>query len=727
MGVAKFFAWLTSRDTKKAVSDDLNKVLQRRNYTDEKDKVRKVKALVIDANSIIHDAANAVYSGVELYNGRDYEDKIKEFYDVEEELSESNDTSFPRISGEFYRLKKYKDSRFLESEVIRKVIQYIVDLIIFTEPMRYTYIAIDGPAPAAKMMQTRKRRYYSENQRDAKISSKRDYLHVPKYEGEKETYMDDIFNRHIISSGTMFMDKLHRELLNAFSKFNKTLENRLVELIDEEYFSEEEAGELLDLLENHKIMYSSHRIPGEGEQKIFNHLRKGKKKIGAVLKTQTEQRLKGDEPIVLFGKDADLIILSLLLTEEKIIVMKDNPYKKLISKMNKDERKEYIKYGMKKDRYKGINLYVNIEYLRRILLSESMLKRSASVGSPQEQNTMKDFAIMTFFLGNDFIPRSPAFLDLYSALDSMVRTYRGRTSFRFTEGDNIDWVQLSEFMTEISNSELEILKNHYEENEKLSNPNTALLYSGTKSKRRGILPEIDEDEFYRIYYKRIFNVKNPEYTNPNYKSILDNIPSSEMASNYIEAIQWIFFYYTGSSINKDWTYNYHYSPRLIDVVSNITANISKRKLNMEIQNDIINRTRVVQGEYLSPLEQLCYILPKSSLKYTSLNGDTIDTIVNLLLPVFPEKIYIDREGTITKRDIEKGVGKYETEPVVRINVPNINEIREVFQLYDNDDVKKANKDEYKYTGEEFKTLWPKTASKSVTRNPMRERGQMRRS
>ena len=95
-------------------------------------------------------------------------------------------------------LKSYTN---IETLIIKEVKKYLTELIEYVNPKQTIYIAIDGPAPRAKMHQQRQRRFksakYNRELANIKKSLKLDY---------------DNWDTNAITPGTEFMSKINTEM-----------------------------------------------------------------------------------------------------------------------------------------------------------------------------------------------------------------------------------------------------------------------------------------------------------------------------------------------------------------------------------------------------------------------------------------------------------------------------------------------------------------------------------
>jgi 5'-3' exonuclease len=161
----------------------------------------------------------------------------------------------------------------LEEQMIDNIIKYILKLYKYSNPSQILYIAIDGVAPRAKMVQQRVRRF----------KSKKEYNEINKI---KKKYGEDkkaLWDTNAITPGTIFMDKLSKSIHNYFKYFQ----------------------------DNVQVIISDSRVPGEGEHKIFNYIKDPKNNIN------------DDLNHVVYGLDADLIMLALSVNKDNMFLIRE--------------------------------------------------------------------------------------------------------------------------------------------------------------------------------------------------------------------------------------------------------------------------------------------------------------------------------------------------------------------------------------------------------------------
>ncbi len=163
-------------------------------------------------------------------------------------------------------IKEQINFNIYENILIEHVIKYLNFIIKYVNPSKLVYIAMDGPAPMAKIIKQRARRYKSVIETNYKKNINNKY-------GIKNK---NTWTTSSISPGTIFMDKLCKKISSMCTD---------------------------------KIKFSNCYEAGEGEHKIINYI-----KINN----------KIEDKIVIYSPDADLIILSAML-DNNIYILRKNP------------------------------------------------------------------------------------------------------------------------------------------------------------------------------------------------------------------------------------------------------------------------------------------------------------------------------------------------------------------------------------------------------------------
>lgn len=430
-----------------------------------------------------------------------------------------------------------------EGELITMVIQKIIVYVDFIRPSDTLFIAFDGVAPFAKMEQQRTRRYKSW------FLSKNSFDETPKKSS---------WNTSAITPGTEFMNRLSMQIDNAFSNKEQKLKVK-------------------------HIIVSGSNQPGEGEHKMYQHIRDNK---------------YINDNISIYGLDADLIMLSIfhLKYSKNIYVFRETP--------------DFFKHLIPVESAPNEPHFLDIRQLSVSILCEMNCKFS-------DNNRINDYVFICFFLGNDFLPHFPsmnirthgitALLDIYR---SFIGNYKDRYFISPTTC-KIQWTNVGIFIKEIARNEKQFLLNECNVRKKFDKFNflektteekeTVLLNAPIiyRAEEKYICPE---EPFWKDrYYDVLFHM---EYCYDN---------TSVICRNYFEGLEWVYTYYNSECPNWKWKYNYHYPPLFTDLCKFLPN-----------EGDILIYP---DGNAVTPNVQLCYVLPYSNL---------------YLLPIeIQEKIYKD--------------------------------------------------------------------------------------
>lgn len=298
-------------------------------------------------------------------------------------------------------------ARLSEDEMFIKIFNYIEFLFGKIKPQKMFFMAIDGCAPRAKMNQQRSRRFRSaldaENARNKAVAEGQE---LPK---------EDPFDSNCITPGTVFMERLTRQL---------------------KYFIAKKVSEDIEW-QGCEIVLSGHEVPGEGEHKIMEYIRQAK--------SQADY-----DPNVrhcLYGLDADLIMLGLLSHDPHFCLLREEVTFGRASKV-KSQELEHQNFFL-------LHLCIVREYLE---LEFQEMKEPGALGTvPFDlERIIDDFILMAFFVGNDFLPHLPHLHINEGALALMFNVYKKilpEAGGYINNGGEIDLKRLSLLITELSQIE----------------------------------------------------------------------------------------------------------------------------------------------------------------------------------------------------------------------------------------------------------------------------------
>lgn len=318
-----------------------------------------------------------------------------------------------------------------EDEMMVAIFECIDRIFGIVRPRKLLYMAIDGVAPRAKMNQQRSRRF-----RAAKESVER-RIQIQKIRAEllargcilpPEKPKEEHFDSNCITPGTPFMARLSKCL---------------------HYYIHDRMNNN-PAWKNIKVILSDANVPGEGEHKIMDYIRKQRAQPDHDPNTQH----------VLCGADADLIMLGLATHEPNFTIIREEFLP------NKPKPCEICgQFGHEMEKCQGINaLDVNsstnpdvpivgeVKYIfvRLSVLREYLKRTLAMPNLPFKydfERALDDWVFMCFFVGNDFLPHLPSLEIREGAVDRLVDLYKKcvyKTGGYLTDSGevNLDRVQL---------------------------------------------------------------------------------------------------------------------------------------------------------------------------------------------------------------------------------------------------------------------------------------------
>lgn len=402
--------------------------------------------------------------------------------------------------------------RSISSAVCAKIQQYI-DIV---RPSNTVYIAFDGVAPFAKMNQQKTRRFRSAYLEHHGIVSK------------------SMFNSSLITPGTEFMEFLSNYVIAHFSS-------------------------------KPSIIVSASNVPGEGEHKLFQHIR-------------DNASSHAGQYTVIYGLDADLLMLSIFHSQQtNLFVYREAP--------------EFAK-SLNADLEKGEGYILDINRLCLSIIDEMNCR------FPDHRRVF-DYAFLCFLLGNDFLPHFPAVnirtRGIYSLLDAYKETVGRELHAFIIEDGEINWRNFKKVVLWLAKHEDGWIRTEYfkrgdirfstsytndAEKEAVFN-NAPLIYRATE---HYINPA--EHKWQSRYYKALFH--NTHDVN-------------QICTNYYEGLEWVFRYYTNKCVDWRWKYNYHYPPLLADLASH---SVRSRRFSKPCTNPF------------SPKTQLAYVLPPHDFDFS---------------------------------------------------------------------------------------------------------------
>lgn len=485
-------------------------------------------------------------------------------------LGEEFDTLFIDFNGVVHHCSHPENGTPPETEVemFERVFQELDRYINCIRPRKLLFIAVDGVCPVAKIVQQRKRRYCSA--RDSNGGS---------------------FDSNAITPGTPFMERL-----------GVALHGYIINRMDRDlYWS------------SISVILSDSTVPGEGEHKIYEFLRK---------QVAISEEFACYRHCV-YGMDADLIMLSLSVNIPSIKIIREDqtfPSKKdkcaICGKAHKTENHGKLE-----------PLVLCDPHSLRVWIAEEAVRETKKTMETLDIATLvSDFVLITFLVGNDFLPKVPSVRIQYGGMEVLLKYY---------------WPLVSEgkYLTHAGEINLVNLKSMFQ---RIASEEAGLLTSIAKTKRR------DKEVLHYdagLYYdtSKVIKIGQPGYHNRYYTVHFgekNNTPefAKELTRAYLEGIKWVYQYYMKGVPSWRWFYHYHFAPFAEDF-----ANYMDTKETPEFEQD----------QPIYPIQQLFSVLPPQSFK--NVPADIAHFVVSKESPVlsyFNTKFKTDING---ENKLYKGV------------------------------------------------------------------------
>ncbi|WVQ75552.1 5'-3' exoribonuclease 2 [Cryptococcus sp. DSM 104548] len=300
-----------------------------------------------------------------------------------------------------------------EEEMMVEIFNYTERVVNMCRPRKVLMMAIDGVAPRAKMNQQRSRRFRAAQEAADKEEERKEAIELFKAMGH--TVSDETANKkgwdtNAITPGTPFMD-----LLSASLKY----------WVSHKLSTDPGWKDL-------KIILSDSSVPGEGEHKIMDWIRR----------QRSYPTWDANTSHVIYGLDADLIMLSLATHEPNFRVLREDVFAQSskgppvckncgkaghiianckADKVLKDPNEKKVVQVAKTEELKPF-IFLDVSTLREYLAIELNLP-----GLPfpfDLEVAIDDWIFMIFFVGNDFLPHLPSLEIREGAIDMLLKIWR---------------------------------------------------------------------------------------------------------------------------------------------------------------------------------------------------------------------------------------------------------------------------------------------------------------
>ena len=407
----------------------------------------------------------------------------------------------------------------MERKACRSVLDYIVYLVKTASPTTLLYIAIDGVAPRAKMVQQRSRRFKS-------------WREFQELEQLKKRFEGDSYNAcerwdtNAITPGTSFMELLSKYLQKELSQHP-------------------------DIPKSLNILLSDTNEPGEGEHKILQYLK--------------NNPLDETTADAIYGLDADLIMLSMSSRRQNIYLFR--------------ETIEFNNVIKKNDESLPVMLYVDMDKFKQYLF-EDMERQGLTKSTPVA--IVDDYIFLCFMLGNDFLPHQSCLSIRHGGVELLQQLYCETHSeigydMIYQDSESNQFTIRTEFLLKIWESlsvqEESLIKKHQK---KMMKPHyiTEKDYENDFEREKAIL------EFYPVFHREMeqeVDIFTPGWRERYYRRCF-GVSSEKEISNIVEiyckTLMWTLNYYLDKCPDWNWYYPYRHCPLFQDLIKYVPSDFT---------------------------------------------------------------------------------------------------------------------------------------------------------
>ncbi|KAF9104471.1 5'-3' exoribonuclease 2 [Mortierella sp. GBA35] len=347
-----------------------------------------------------------------------------------------------------------------EEEMFVAIFAYIERIVNMVRPRKLLYMAVDGVAPRAKMNQQRSRRFRTAQEAKEKAASEEaawEELTAELKAQRPDHDKEQKFDTNCITPGTPFMVNL-----------GKTLRFWVAKKLNED------PGWM-----NMKVILSDGSVPGEGEHKMMNFIRS----------QRSAPHHNPNTSHVIYGLDADLIMLALGTHEPYFKVLREDVFFQEGSSKNKCflcnqtghmaaqcQGKAKVKSGDFDEKAPPATekpyIYLNVSILREYL--EVELKVENLPFEWDIEQAIDDWVFLCFFVGNDFLPHLPSLETREGAIDVLIEIWKQVLPLMggyMTHNGDVNLKRAQFLMTELGKKEDGIFQERREKEERRAKNN----------------------------------------------------------------------------------------------------------------------------------------------------------------------------------------------------------------------------------------------------------------
>jgi 5'-3' exonuclease len=387
-----------------------------------------------------------------------------------------------------------------ETKFCTAIVAYLEEIVAAAKPTKGLYVSCDGVVCAAKRRQQRLRRF-----KGPWVSANEAVLKgLPSVEK---------WDQNALTPGSAFMQQLNKALTAAGKQLQKELK------ID--------------------VVMSTTAEPGEGEHKLLAHMR---------------SVLQPTERCTIYGLDADLILLSMLLVADTGAS---------VSLLREEQEFERSGSGSGSAPVSGWR-HLDIGELTKAILP----------GFTKKEHVY-DFVAAMSLLGNDFLPKSLTYTVRNDGIPAIVATLKTLWSADGTLVANgkIQKPALLQILASFSKNEEAAMLAACVEAIKMRARQTG----GTTPEEQA-LNEWNAQPAKWATILQLYN-SNKRCLRPDWRTIYrERFAHTSSATEYCAGLAWVWDYYSGRPVDLGWDYDGHLPPLWSDLWSDLYETLKNNSL-----------------------------------------------------------------------------------------------------------------------------------------------------
>jgi 5'-3' exonuclease len=379
-----------------------------------------------------------------------------------------------------------------EADFCKAIADYMGELVVLAKPTVGAYVSCDGVVCAAKRRQQRLRRFkgpwFAATEAAVRAAAGGEAVSAERSSG---------WNQNALTPGSAFMARLGSVLVDAGKRVANT------------------AGI--------QVTVSTTEEPGEGEHKLLAAMR----------------RIRPTSCMI-YGLDADLILLSMLLSAET------GSEVRLLR-----EAQEFETRGSTEGEWRTLNV--------------SALPVALGLRGTTE---VADYVAAMSLLGNDFLPRSLTRTvrdDGIPKLIASLKTAVWSHGLRIVDGNGaISRQGLLALLTEWANIESADMLATCQEARKVQHRPAGIGESPADT-------AVKEWQMQPARWGSILRILDGDTLVHGWESVYRSTWHAGAATNYLEGVAWVWDYYSGRTVDQGWTFDEHLPPMWSDCVTALKA------------------------------------------------------------------------------------------------------------------------------------------------------------